>query len=175
MALVSDPTEEGYNSFASLDEATAYFGETYWKNGKNPWTAFNPDEQEALLITASRRLSALPWLGVPLVDAQLLAFPRSYTSYEYGGVTEVGTEANPSWLISATAEMARWTWEESTRPLGDFDLSAIKSVSIDGAISVTFRDGVSAILPSAVMALLKTAGSAYIDLSTGPRSMTMVY
>lgn len=187
MALVSDPSLEGFNSFVSVDEADAYFEGVYFGDSKK-WSDFTDDvDKEALLITATRRLSSLPWKGTPYGS---LAFPRNFSS-EYGWkphphmapvpvsgwpFPEVEGEPEdyvPGWLKQATCEMALWIWTEGDRPATDAEFGMLKSQKI-GPLSYEYRDGTFGVSPS-VFAILKSLGSNYIDLGVGPRSMSMVY
>ena len=181
MALVSDPSLDGFNSFVSVDEASDYFAGSYFGSGKS-WDDVS-DYQEALLITATRKLNSLLWAGSPVSDAQVLAFPRSFSSGEYGysyfpnvapmpinGWIPVGTEIDevdpatfiPMWLKRATYEMAHWLWSEEDRPVTDIELSYLKSQKV-GPLDQVFKDGVKP-FPPEVLAILGSLGSAVIDL-----------
>lgn len=166
MALVSDPSLEGYNSFVSVEEADEYFSGTFFGSGKK-WTDFEDEEvKSALLITATRRLNSLPWGGRPLSDTQSLSFPRAYGAY----TPTIGII--PQWLKSATCEMARWLWEEEDRPATESEFAMLKSMKV-GPLDFQFRDNMGA-LPPVVASILKGAGPHVIDLSTGPRTKQMV-
>jgi hypothetical protein len=81
MALVSDPTQDGFNSYVSVTEADAYYAGTYFGDSED-WATFSPDKKERLLITATRKISALDWGGTPAEAGQPLPFPRTYTGAE---------------------------------------------------------------------------------------------
>lgn len=189
MALVSDPSLDGFNSYVSVEEAEEYFAGTYF-GGSRKWSDLEPAEQEAVLISATRRINGLPWNGKPADVGQFMAFPRIF-EYGYSRVPNVapvpvtgwvpvgGTgvddeaEALPTWLKEATFEMAFWLWTEDERPATDAEFAMLKSSKI-GPLDYQFRDSMGSIPPN-VLAILTGLGPAVIDLSTGPRSMRMVF
>lgn len=178
MEIVSDPTEEGFNSLVSLEDAQAYFDGSYFPEGSRAWDDLDPDDQARLLVTASRRLSGLPWTGAPLDAAQPLAFPRSYSSGEYGTFApEGGTEDAevPAWAVALVCETARWVWEEASRTLSDSDLGLLTSFKA-GDLAVTFaKGGASAsLLGARAAAILEGLSPEYVLLGTGPRSLRMI-
>lgn len=193
MALVSDPSAEGFNSYASVDEADEYFSSVYFGEVKK-WSSFSDADKEALLITSTRRLSDLPWLGAPVSASQTLAFPRVFDNWEYGysyfpnvspvpvsgwiPLTLLEDAPDPStfipvWLKRATFEMALWIWTEDDRPATASEFAMLKSMKV-GPLDYAFRDRALDVSP-AVLAILTGLGPAYITLSTGPQSLTMVY
>lgn len=177
MALVSDPSLEGFNSFSSVEDADEYFTGVYFGSARKWSDITDVAEKEALLITATRKLNSLPWGGNPFSDEQPLAFPRSFLNpsaeYGYGWVStgEFGP-ALPNWLKNATYEMARWIMSEEDRPATDAEFSMLKSMKV-GPLNYEFRDGLLG-LPPGVSGLLSTLGTHIIDLGTGPRSKRMV-
>lgn len=180
MALVSTPSLEGFNSFVSVEEADEYFSGVYFGSGKKWSSITDDDEKAALLITASRKLSMLPWGGSTFTDGQSLAFPRVFNSAvaaEYGipmkqqTYTEDDMEL-PTWLKQATFEMAHWLMTEDDRPATDAEFSMLKGMKI-GPLDYTFRDNALG-LPPSVSALLSTLGSHIIDFGSGPRTKYMV-
>jgi hypothetical protein len=173
--LVSDPTEEGFNSFVSIEQATEYFSGTYFSDpNADTWDDLDPDDQARLLITASRRLSALNWTGVPIATTQVLAFPRSYTAWEYGGTVDLGENDMPNFLVELVCEMARALWEEPSQSISTADFSQFKSIDV-GPISVTLRDGSSAFFPERILTLLGRLSPAYLLLGGKVRSVSMYF
>ena len=192
MAIVSNPSEDGFNSYVSVEEADDYFAGTYFGASKK-WTKLEPSQQEAVLISATRKLSNLAWAGKPASEYQVLPFPRLFVG-EYGysyfpnvspvpisgwvpvdAVDPDGTMAEefiPVWLKQATFEMAQWLWTEEERPATDVEFAMLKS-SKTGPLDYQFRDSMG--LPPSVLAILQQLGPTVIDLRTGPRSMTMVF
>jgi len=67
------------NTLVTLDEAELYFDERF---GSDDWIdeSKKPDNsiKEKLLITASRKISALDFVGSPLDVRQKMAFPRNF-------------------------------------------------------------------------------------------------
>jgi hypothetical protein len=184
MAIQSDPSLEGFNSFASQEEADAYYAGFYFGDHQS-WEDVE-DNQERLLITAFRKLIALPWGGRPYDASQTMAFPR-YFIYddEYGWNTfdsqsPVGGDpapepppvpVSPEWLKAAQLEWAFWMWTEGDRPATDAEFAQLKASKV-GPLDYTFRDNTKySNLPPSVLAILQAQGDFIIDLSTGPRSM----
>lgn len=176
MALVSDPSLEGFNSFASVAEADDYFTGVYFGSGKKWSDISDEDEKAALLMTATRKLNSLPWGGTAYADDQLLAFPRTfhYNSAEYGYGPAVGGASPeiPRWLKQATFDMAHWLMTEDDRPATEAEFVMLKGMKI-GPLDYQFRDGMLGMPPS-VSALLTSLGSHIIDMGTGPRTKRMV-
>lgn len=176
MALVHNPSLDGYNSFVSIEDATAYFAGTYFGSSKK-WSEYDIDEQASLLITATRRLNALSWGGSPYSGTQSLAFPRSFQDpdeYGYGPAVSGEDEATyiPSWLKEATCEMAFWIMTEEDRPFSDIEAAMLqheKTGPLDQTLRATYIS-----FPPAVASILSAQGSWVIDLDgiTGKRLRT---
>lgn len=172
MAIQSDPTIAGFNCFVSASEADDYFAGMYFGDSQS-WDDVSAN-QEALLITATRALNSLPWIGTPADPTQALAFPRSFgISGEYGYSTGTPTTI-PQWLKEATCEMAFWIWSADDRPATDIEFAQLKSQKI-GPVDYTFRDATAfSNLPPAVLAILRAQGADVISLNTKARSMGIV-
>ena len=63
------------NTFVTLDEAEGYFDVRF---SSDKWVGIDDLTKEKLLITASRKISALDFIGSPLEVGQRMAFPRNY-------------------------------------------------------------------------------------------------
>ena len=63
------------NTFVTLEEAEAYFDERF---GSDKWVESDNLAKEKLLITASKKISALDFVGSPLEVGQKMAFPRNF-------------------------------------------------------------------------------------------------
>lgn len=164
MALVADPSLDGYNSFVSLEDADTYFEGTYFGDAKK-WSDYSIDDQSALLITATRRLNALKWGGSPYEADQVLAFPRSFQDpgeYGNGPITPVDPTYIPNWLVSATCEMAFWIMTEGDRAFSDIDAAMLKHEKV-GPLDQQLRDTVVS-FPPAVAAILGGLGDWIIDI-----------
>ena len=179
MALVSNPSLDGFNSFVSIEEADSHFEGVYFGPAGNRWAALKDEAiKSSLLITAARKLSSLPWGGSPFFEHQSLAFPRSFTRYsaEYGyrptpsnGQLDFN---HPTWLKQATFEMVHWMLTEDERPATDAEFSMLKGMKI-GPLDYQFRD-TAMDMPPAVAAILSNLGPDVIDFGNGgPKPMRM--
>jgi hypothetical protein len=175
--IITDPEDPGYNSFVSLEEADAYFSTTYWAPGEITWDMQTPEDQERLLISASRAVSALPWNGIPVDPNQTLAFPRNFTYYGF----IQGISVNPPWLKPLTLEYAKWLFQDRAAVIAQGELRGIKKMDVD-TLSITYQDsaGVSgdfiSNLPASILALLAKLNPYFITLKQSKvQSMSMVF
>lgn len=174
MALVYDPSLNGFNSYVSVEDATIYFQGTYFGSSKK-WTDYADEDQESLLITATRKLNALSWGGTPYSDSQLLAFPRSWedpTEYGYGPSVPSDVDEEfyiPQWLKDATCEYALWIMTEEDRPFSDIEAAMLQQEKV-GPLDQTLRATFIS-FPPAVAAILGSLPGWMIDLDgiTGKR------
>jgi hypothetical protein len=99
MALV-----KGTNSYATVEEADAYFAD---RLDVASWTAATPENKAKALVTASRSLDDMTWTGTAVSEGQSLAFPRngSYFDPRLGASVEF-TASVPNRVITAVFEMA---------------------------------------------------------------------
>lgn len=65
----------GVNSYLDVAAADAYFSD---RLGAEAWAALTPTQKSQALVSATRRLDRLPFLGAKKDQAQALAFPRCY-------------------------------------------------------------------------------------------------
>ncbi len=63
------------NSFVTAEEAQAYFEERY---DSAQWFTLADEEQEKLLITATKKINAFDFCGEKAEKEQTLQFPRDY-------------------------------------------------------------------------------------------------
>ena len=63
------------NSLISMEDALLYFQERY---GSQKWFELGEDEQEQLLITASRKINRFDFVGEKADESQPMEFPRNY-------------------------------------------------------------------------------------------------
>lgn len=63
------------NSLVTLEDAQCYFDERY---DSADWYSLKQEEQEKLLISASKKISRFDFVGSQQSAAQPLAFPRDY-------------------------------------------------------------------------------------------------
>lgn len=167
--LVTDPTEPGYNSFVSIEEADEYFAGFYF-GGSTSWDEFEEDDKARLLITSSRALSTLSWTGVA---SGSLAFPRSYPNqYLFDATT-------PDFVIPLVCEWARWLWQEGPNSEGsEIGAAPVKSMKV-GDLEVSYGDAVSSVsatgLPNSILSLLQPLSPAYLFVGNRARSISMRY
>jgi hypothetical protein len=128
------------NSFISTDDADTYFDN---RLNASAWTVdASSDEKDQALITASKELNILSWLGYKATTAQRLAWPRSMVinpdsaySQEFYSESEI-----PQRVKDATCEYALELLKAGTTDLTSQDSSReIKSETV-GPISVTYAE-----------------------------------
>jgi hypothetical protein len=107
MAVTIDATVGGAsaNSFALLAAASAY------AEGKFPapttWTAASDDDKNRALVSATRWLSSLEWVGAQVDTTQALAWPRQEAPnpVDPNGF-DYETTVIPQPIVDATCELA---------------------------------------------------------------------
>lgn len=136
MALVSDPSLAGFNSYASLAEADAYHA-TRLHN--TTWTGAINATKEAALIWATRNFEILQWRGWMTNPAQNLQWPRAGVFKNGGEVIDPSDSALysniifdsatiPTFLQEATAEAAMWLIaSDQNAPVGTEGFKRIKA------------------------------------------------
>ena len=67
--------EVNVNSYVSLEEANTYFSE---RLGADYWSTLEDEQKEKALITATKKIDRLPFIGYKQNPAQPLQFPRFY-------------------------------------------------------------------------------------------------
>lgn len=102
MALV-----KGVNVYVdnALVAADAYFAEHI---SSADWKAATDPEKSNCLVTGTRILDSLAWIGYAADSAQLLAFPRvgEYFDTRLGMLVDLSTEPYPTRIVHASFEMA---------------------------------------------------------------------
>lgn len=83
--------EKGTNSYATVEEADAYFA---LRLHSNAWTAATPSFKEAALVSATKAIEWLSLAGSKADEDQALEFPR------------LGQESVPQGIIDAVFEEA---------------------------------------------------------------------
>jgi len=139
---------KGTNSYVSLADADAYFDN---KLDVAAWTDASTTQKEQALVTATRTLDTLPWLGTVRDESQTLAFPRegSYVDPARGSIIYFGTTP-PQRILDATCELAYHLLNNDG--LLD-DVGTVDAVSI-GSISITNIKR-ARLLPTSVFYLVK--------------------
>jgi hypothetical protein len=172
MSLVATPGASNANSYATVEEANAYFTT---RLHSDTWLDATVSEKEAALIMATRLIdahysNAIPatlggiaaegatllwgWSGAPASSTQALCWPRTGMFNRNGFA--ISSSIIPQELKDATAEFA-WQLLGTDRTLdSDVESQGITQVTA-GPITVKFKDDVSAkVIPDAVHSLLIT-------------------
>lgn len=147
--VIATPGAPDANSYVTVDEANAYFGDAF---GRGLWAAATTADREALVITASRYLDQyVNWYGVPTDPDQSMGWPRSGTSYPNDQI--------PSKLKYATFELAYYILEGGGLA---FAQQTVDSVKV-GPISVDFsKNSTDAGIPSFIESLISDLGTPII-------------
>ncbi len=97
--------EVGKNSYISVADADTYF---LGRVDAAAWTSADNQMKEQSLITATRMLNEIIWVGVAASDLQTIAFPRigSYLEPVLGKVVELDPVVIPQRMLAATCEQA---------------------------------------------------------------------
>lgn len=96
---------KGTNSYATVSEADSYFED---RLDIDAWTSANATQKAQALVTATRMLDELNWVGIAVSDSQTLAFPRTgiYFDPRLGMDIVLDELTIPSRIITATYELA---------------------------------------------------------------------
>lgn len=96
---------KGSNSYATVAEADAYFGD---RLDVAAWTSATELQKAQALVTATSLLNELPWTGVAVSDSQMLSFPRSgvYFDPRLGKDITLAEDQVPTRIVTATYELA---------------------------------------------------------------------
>jgi hypothetical protein len=94
---------KGVNSYATVGEADAYFAD---RVDVPDWLAANSTKKGQALVTATRVLDMLDWVGIVVSDTQSLSFPRVGAYFD----PKLGYQKNlsgvPDRIVTATYELA---------------------------------------------------------------------
>lgn len=144
------------NSYATRAQADTYHDKHLWADA---WKSAEAWKKDAALIMATRILDEqVDWYGVPTDSDQPLRWPR-------GGVLTrdadryYDTDELPSWLIDATAEMARYLISED-RTAERAYANGIRKVKAD-VVEVEFESHFDQkpVLPPSVRAMVSPYGA----------------
>jgi hypothetical protein len=139
---------KGVNSYVTLAEAIAYFDN---KLDVAAWTDASDAQKEQALVTATRYLETLSWVGQVRSESQVLAFPREGEYFdETRGISVTFTTTVPQRITDAVCELAYHMLNNDG--LLD-DVGSVKSVSV-GSISIDMIKSPGN-LPGIVYALIK--------------------
>lgn len=100
MALV-----KGTNSYVTVDEADAYFAESM---DVAAWSVADNTMKAQALVTATRILDEMSWIGTAISESQPLAFPRfaEYFDPRLGTYKTIDGNAVPDRITKAQVELA---------------------------------------------------------------------
>ena len=90
------------NSYLTIEEANEYFS---GRLGSDIWTTLTETQKEQALITATKRIDTLPFIGYKCSPAQPLEFPRFFVDFSYA-LDFYTTAVVPKQIKNATAEEA---------------------------------------------------------------------
>ena len=110
------------NSYVTVADADDYFSE---KLGADFWEELDTVQKEKALITASRHIDLLPFIGVKFELSQPMSFPRIIRGKIYDTLDK---------LKYAVCEQAAYILSENYN-----DNSNLKSVTL-GSVSMSFKD-----------------------------------
>jgi len=138
---------KGINAYITVAEASAYIDD---KLDAAAWSDATLAEQAQAVITATRLLDDLRWIGTAIIDSQLLAFPRdgSYFEPRLGKIIYLPVYVPPR-IEQACAELAYHLLNNDG--ILD-DTGVVRSISID-TINLTNMISANA-LPSVVKKII---------------------
>ena len=143
------------NSYATLDYATAYFGD---RLHSSVWTGAGADDQRRAMLMAANWLEQQEYDGLPAIAGQALSFPRYALRREY--YFERGRYGDriepryiPAEMMDAQCELALILL--SSDEFAERGTEAYNSVSV-GELNIDIRQAYHAgILPQVVKRLLR--------------------
>mgnify|MGYP000205655139 CR=1 FL=1 len=139
---------KGVNSYVTLAEANAYFDN---KLDVAAWTDASDLQKEQALVTSTKYLDTLSWVGQVRSESQVLAFPRDGEYFDATrGVSVTFTTSVPQRITDAVCELAYHLLNNDG--LLD-DVGSVKSVSV-GSISIDVIQSPGK-LPGIVYSLIK--------------------
>ena len=96
---------KGVNSYATVEEASAYFAD---RLDVDAWTSATAEMQAQALVTATQSLDDMTWTGVVVSASQPLAWPRygSYRDPKLGMLVNLSGDSVPDRIVKATYELA---------------------------------------------------------------------
>lgn len=93
--LVADPGDPSANTYADASAADAYLA---YRVGASAWAGYSADLKAQALVSATRDIDTLDFIGERATDDQALEWPRTGTDY--------ADDALPQRLVDATIELA---------------------------------------------------------------------
>lgn len=127
----------GAVTFISATDADAYFT----ARSNTAWAAASTSAKEAALVKATDYLCGLSWDGTTVDSAQPLCWPRS-GMYDRDGWA-ISSTVVPEAVKRACCELALEALSKDLNPALDRG-GRVSSVSVPGAVSVTYQEGAPA-------------------------------
>ncbi len=125
---------KGTNSYVTLEEANAYFGD---RLDVDAWTSATDELKEQALVTATSMLDTFQFLGYVADTEQLLAFPRvgQYFDTMLGRLIIFSDTDSPGRIVRATYEQAYHLLNndgllDDVGTVEDLNVSSIKLIDI---------------------------------------------
>jgi len=145
---------ENSNSYVTHAYASSYWSDSIYSTN---WDAYTADEQNKLLIMATRTLDDwYEWVGSKATEQQALRWPR-YSATDQDGWW-IDSDELPVNLMNATAELAGYLG--GFNPNAEPDTKGFKKIKVDVIeleIDAKDRDSATAI-PDSVMKMLDHLG-----------------
>lgn len=146
--IIATPGASDANSYVTVVEATAYLDARF---NVGAWTAASADDKERALISATRLLTPLPFLGSRTTAAQSLAWPRTaapdpdapigFSGLRDAGYLYYAQTVVPVRLKDATCELALEVLNAGTADLGTLDADANLTSKTVGPLSKSWAVG----------------------------------
>lgn len=136
------------NSFITLEDANQYFSERF---GSTSWESAQDDDKEKALITATKRINRLAFIGQKKSFTQPLEFPRKFSCGYYPPSLEMPAEIKDAVCEEAITliEYVNNNGEESLNDpsftmqsfkLGDVSVTNANTANSDNVSRVLQRD-----------------------------------
>lgn len=146
-----------YETYADVDAADEYLEAEFSANG-TAWRAASDDDKARALVTSTRVLDRMQWLGDPAEDDQTLAWPRIDTNIDGVEDDEVPTD-----IVNASIELAAQIIA-GTDALNQTQAQSVKSQKA-GSVAIEYWRQFTT--PSRLPLPVKELVSIYLSGSTG--------
>lgn len=119
LVLVTTPGSASANAYLTVAQVTAVadalFPPTSWG------TTHDAEDLARAVVTATKQMDRLAWMGEPATTTQALAWPRLGVRDPHTGL-DIDTAVIPSPVLEATARLAIWLIDQPDDPFaGDAD------------------------------------------------------
>lgn len=125
--VIADVGAANANSYVTVAEADSYFGDAF---GKPLWESSDVENQEALVVTASRTLDLyILWNGQKASADQSMEWPRSRAYDRFGALYP--SDKIPTTVKYATFELAYYMLENGGLSFAEQSIDSVKVGSIE--------------------------------------------